>query len=91
MSPTFGHLLIGLDRPTLKPGPYDHFVRIEIPERGLGNKLNAMKAWATARGERMPAARSDRKQPDWWSFIIYGFTDAATADAFAAEFEGKRL
>ena len=65
-------------------------VEITVPLGGLGRRLDAMHAFHAERGIRSQNGRR-RRDRDGLDHIRWCFADAATADAFAAQFVGRRL
>lgn len=69
---------------------FPHLVEIAIPLGGLGKRLDAMYGWHRERGIESRHGRS-RRDPDGHDHARFCFADAATADAFALRFGGRRL
>ncbi len=69
---------------------FPHMVEIIVPLGGLGKRLDAMHAFHTERGIKSHHGRG-RRDSDGRDHVRWCFADAATADAFAAEFNGTRL
>jgi hypothetical protein len=64
---------------------FPHVVEIPSPVDGFSDRLDAMHAWYGARGLQVYRGSSGDNVARWC------FADAATADAFAAEFRGTRI
>ena len=65
-------------------------VEIIVPLGGLGKLLDAMHAFHAERGIRSQNGRS-RRDEEGRDHIRWCFADPATADAFAVQFNGRRL
>ena len=87
----FEHLLIGTQWKPLHPGPYDHAVKIPLPETGLGVTLTKMTSFFAERDLKMLEETPRRRSPKYLKFITYGFPDEQTAKDFVALFGGEYI
>jgi hypothetical protein len=87
----YEHLFIGLEkgRKQLHPGPYNHRVKIPLPDTGLGITLNQMIDFFAERNLKMLEEKSNRREPGYLRSIVYGFPDEQTAREFIALFGGE--
>jgi hypothetical protein len=69
---------------------FPHIVEMAVPLGGLGRRLDAMHAFHLERGIQSRNGRRRRDQ-DGRDHIRWCFADAATAEAFASQFGGRRL
>ena len=86
---SFPHLFPKKPPPT-KPGPYCHIVRMDMPDHGLGKRLDDMLAFAREHSEKMPQATA-KKGDNRYGYLLFGFSDRDTAAKFAAQFGGELL
>jgi hypothetical protein len=68
---------------------FSHVVEVVVPAGGLGRRLNAMHGFHTARGIKACLGRGRREESR--DYLRWYFTHAATAEAFAAEFDGSYI
>jgi hypothetical protein len=68
---------------------FPHVVEIAVPPRGLGRRLDAMHGFHTARDIKACLGRGRREESR--DYLRWYFTRAATAEAFAAEFDGSYI
>jgi hypothetical protein len=66
---------------------FPYVVEISVPEKGLGQRLEAMHEFHTRRGIR--ARNGPHRQTGSHGYITWCFSESATAETFAAEFKGK--
>ena len=83
-----GEPMPGLNRKTssvIMPNP--HLVQLNVPERGFGNKLDAMVQFCLEHGEefRIECFRESEGQ----DCILFRFRDPENAIAFAGRFDGE--
>ena len=71
--------------PKMNMRAFPHFVDIDLPENGLGARLMDMHGWHFARGLMYLRGSGASNAVRWC------FSDPETADAFAAEFDGRRV
>jgi hypothetical protein len=68
---------------------FPHVVEVVVPANGLGKRLNAMHGFHTSRGIKACLGRGRREESR--DYLRWYFTRAATAEAFAVEFDGSYL
>jgi hypothetical protein len=68
---------------------FAHVVEVVVPPGGLGRRLDAMHDFHAARGIKACLGRGSRE--DNRDYLRWYFTRAATAESFAAEFDGSYL
>ena len=79
----------GRTSPKIIEREFPHVVEIAVPPGGLGERLDAMHRFHTARGIKACIGLGRREGAR--DYLRWYFTRAATAEAFAAEFGGSYL
>lgn len=67
---------------------FPHMVEMAVPPGGLGRRLDAMHAFHAKRGIQSHQGRG-RRDAEGRDYVRWCFADAATADAFKAQFGGE--
>ena len=68
---------------------FPHLVEMPVPPGGFGRHLDAMHDWYRTRGIESRSGRG--RYEEGQHFVRWCFADAATADAFKADFGGDRV
>ena len=68
---------------------FPHVVEVIVPAGGLGRRLNTMHGFHAARGIKACLGRGRREESR--DYLRWYFTHAATAEAFAVEFDGSYI
>lgn len=79
----------GVQSPKANEAVFPYIVEIAVPLGGLGKRLDAMFAFHGQRGIASRRGRSQRLLEQ--DFIRWCFADVETANAFMAEFGGRRV